>query len=70
MTPEEIANHHYLGDGVYLECTPEHWILRTGDHRDTFCDNKIYLDNRTLTLLYQYMRDELLSFKADNENNN
>lgn len=44
MTPEERENHSYLGDGVYAESTPYHIILRTGDHRDSHCDNKIYLE--------------------------
>jgi hypothetical protein len=51
MTPEEKANHVYLGDGVYLEHTPEHIILRTGDHRDSHCDNKIYLEDRVLNAM-------------------
>jgi hypothetical protein len=52
MTPEERANHVYLGDGVYLEHTPEHIILRTGDHRDTHCDNKIYLESQVLDAFF------------------
>ena len=46
MTPEERENHSYLGDGVYVEWQAEsqHFILRTGDHRDGHCDNKIYLE--------------------------
>lgn len=52
MTPEERANHCYLGDGVYLEYTPSHIILRAGDHRDTHCDNKIYLEAEVLESMY------------------
>lgn len=46
MTSEERKNHCYLGDGVYIEwCTQsKQFILRTGDPRDSHCDNKIYLE--------------------------
>lgn len=61
MTPEERANHVYLGDGVYLEHTPEHIILRTGDHRDGYCDNKIYLDDSVLdAFLNAYKQIEIM----------
>lgn len=48
MNDEERKNHCYLGDGVYAEKTPEFIILRTGDHRDGKCDNKIYLEESVL----------------------
>jgi len=44
MTEEQRQNHSYLGDGVYAEWDGEYIILRTGDHRDEYCDNKIYLE--------------------------
>jgi len=53
MSPEERKNHAYLGDGVYVENTHEHVILRTGSHRDDDCDNKIYLDAKVLFSLRQ-----------------
>jgi len=48
MSPEERKNHCYLGDGVYGEWDGFHFILRTGDHRDDKCDNKIYLEESVL----------------------
>lgn len=48
MTEEERQNHSYLGDGVYAEWDGEYIILRTGDHRDGYCDNKIYLEPEVL----------------------
>lgn len=55
MTPEERQNHCYLGDGVYVESTPHHMILRTGDHRDSHCDNKIYLEQDVLIHLLEWV---------------
>lgn len=57
MTPEERANHLYLGDGAYAEFNRQsgQMILRTGDHRDRYCDNKIYLDPNMVTNLYKFM---------------
>lgn len=57
MTEEERLNHAYLGDGVYAESTPEHIILRTGDHRDDKCDNKVYLEQDVLLLFIQWLTD-------------
>jgi len=48
MTEEERLNHCYVGDGVYAERTPHNIILRTGSHRDSECDNTIYLDSKVL----------------------
>lgn len=48
MTEDERKNHEYLGDGVYIELRPEAIILRTGDHRDTHCENIIYLEPNVL----------------------
>lgn len=55
MSPEERKNHSYLGDGVYAEHTPDHIILRTGDHRDSHCDNKIYLEDGVLASLMNFL---------------
>ena len=48
---EDNENHKYLGDGVYLETNPREIILRTGDHRDRFCQNKIVMENNILSKL-------------------
>jgi|SRR6478736_3648358 len=55
MTDIDRDNHTYLGDGVYAESTPEHIILRTGDHRDTHCDNIIYLEQDILINLVEWL---------------
>lgn len=55
MSPDEREKHCYLGDGVYAECTPHHIILRTGDHRDGMCDNKIYLEQDVLVSFLQWI---------------
>ena len=55
MSPEERKNHCYLGDGVYVEHTPCHIILRTSDHRDSHCDNKIYLDDSAISSLMNFL---------------
>jgi hypothetical protein len=44
MDIEEHQRHSYLGDAVYVEWDGSHLILRTGDHRDGECENKIYLE--------------------------
>jgi hypothetical protein len=55
MDEEERKNHCYLGDGVYAEKTPEFIILRTGDHRDSRCDNKIYLEESVLISFLEWI---------------
>ena len=55
MTEEEKLNHTYLGDGVYAEHDGYHMILRTGDHRDHLCDNKVYLDDSVMENLIRFM---------------
>jgi hypothetical protein len=55
MTEDERKNHAYLGDGLYGESTPFHIILRTGDHRDHFCDNRIYLEQSVLEDFLQWI---------------
>lgn len=46
----------YLGDGVYAEFDGYGVWLRTGDHRDALCDNKIYLDPNVMEKLYSVIR--------------
>lgn len=58
MTEEERLNHAYIGDGVYVEVTPYDIILRTGDHRDALCDNKIHLEEGVLLHLIQFLKDK------------
>lgn len=55
MNDEERENHSYIGDGVYVESTPNHIILRTGDHRDQFCDNKVYLEQDVLVSFLEWI---------------
>lgn len=60
MTPEEKDKNFYIGDGVYLQDTPEFIILRTGDYRDSHCDNKIYLEAEVLEnffCLIKYLKE-------------
>lgn len=72
MTPEQRANHCYLGDGVYAEFDGYHIILRTSDHRDELCDNKIYLDDNVLHSLKMFqehliiLREQKLRIINDN----
>lgn len=51
MTPEERENYSYLGDGVYAYFDGYGIWLRTGDHREERCDNKIYLEPEVLHCL-------------------
>lgn len=55
MNDEERKTHAYIGDGVYVESTPVHIILRTGDHRDGFCDNKVYLEQDVLVTFLEWI---------------
>lgn len=59
MTPEERKNHCYLGDGVYVEWDGEYFILRTGDHRDSHCDNKVYLEPSVYNSLILFCASKL-----------
>lgn len=59
MTPEERKNHAYIGDGVYAEFDGFGLILRTGNHQDHKCDNKIYLEDdvlKSLNIFYEHIR--------------
>lgn len=55
MTDDERKNHSYIGGGVYVESTPVHIILRTGDHRDGKCDNKVYLEQDVLVSFLEWI---------------
>ena len=57
-------NYSYLGDGVYVEWDGMHFVLRTGDHRDSHCDNKIYLEPYVLHALDQFKE------RIENKNKN
>lgn len=49
-----MENKQYLGDGVYAELDDYGIWLRTGDHREEFCDNKIYLEPIVLSRLNNF----------------
>lgn len=55
MTEDERLNHCYLGDGLYAESTEYALVLRTGDHRDEYCDNKIFLEQDVLVNLLKWV---------------
>lgn len=57
MTEDERKNHSYLGDGVYAQWDDYGLWLRTGDHRDERCDNRIYLEPHVLKSLNQFYSD-------------
>jgi hypothetical protein len=56
MNNEERKNHCYLGDGLYVERTPHHLIFRTGSHRDSECDNIIYMEPSVFENLLEWVR--------------
>lgn len=51
-----MENPIYLGDGVYAEYDGYGIWLKTGDHREAFCDNKIYLEDMVLASLNNFVR--------------
>lgn len=53
----KLSKHEYLADGVYAELKDDELILRTGDHRDEYCDNKIYLDDDVINLLLNFLEE-------------
>ncbi len=65
MTKDERANHTYLGDGVYAEFDGYGIWLRTGDHRDSFCDAKIYIDPDVLYSLNGFFNYIKASYKKE-----
>ncbi len=66
MTKEERENHAYLGDGVYAEWDGFAIILRTGNHQDHLCDNKIYLEPNVLDSL-NIFRDYIKAIRERKE---
>ncbi len=50
-----MNKHEYLGDGVYVEFADGQFILRTMDHRDGFCDQKIYLECAVIGSLVRFV---------------
>lgn len=54
MTPEERENYCYLGDGVYAYFDGYGIWLRTGDHREELCDDKIYIEPDVLNSLNKF----------------
>ncbi len=55
MTNEERENYSYLGDGVYAFFDGYGIWLRTGDHREELCDNKIYLEGDVFLSLNKFV---------------
>ena len=55
MSEEERFNHEYLGDAVYAEWDGFVVWLRTGDHLDICCDDKIYLEPHVLKNLDKFL---------------
>lgn len=54
MQRGDYSKHQYIGDGVYAEFDGYGIWLRTGDHRDDRCDNKVYLEPDILTSLNNF----------------
>ena len=69
MNEEERKNHVYLGDGVYAEFDGFGIILRTGNHQDHLCDNKIYLEPNVIDSL-NIFRDYIKNIYKQKESNN
>lgn len=67
MSPEERKNHSYIGDGVYAEFEHGRIWLRTGDHRDELCDNKICLEIDVLNSLFDFADFHLKTKKPEAE---
>ncbi|HWI50106.1 MAG TPA: hypothetical protein VNU45_17995 [Rummeliibacillus sp.] len=57
MNDEERKNHCYLGDAVYAEYDGECIILRNGDHRQSHCEDTIYLENFVIDALFRFVED-------------
>lgn len=56
--------HTYLGDGVYAEFDGYDIWLRTGDHRNELCTNRICLETIVLDRLLQFV-DEHIGIKKN-----
>lgn len=69
MTEDERQNHCYLGDGVYIQYSPDECselILRTGNHQDHLCDNKIYMDDVVLGNMIEWLISKnIIELKPD-----
>lgn len=63
MNDEERKNHSYIGDGVYAQWDGYGFWLRTGDHRDEKCDDKIYIEPGVLKSLNEFYKH--LTMKHD-----
>ena len=66
MEEKERKNHCYIGDGVYAEFDGFGIWLRTGNHKDYLCDNKIYLEPSVLKDL-NYFYQHILESRKENE---
>lgn len=55
MEEKERKNHCYIGDGVYAEFDGFGIWLRTGDHREEKCDDKIYIEPDVLNSLNRFV---------------
>ena len=55
MNEEEKKNHCYIGDGVYAEFDGFGIWLRTGNHTDELCDDKIYIEPDVLESLNRFV---------------
>ena len=69
MTEDERQDHCYLGDGVYIQYSPDECselILRTGNHQDHMCDNKIYMDEVVLGNMIEWLISKnIIELKPD-----
>jgi hypothetical protein len=54
---ENKENHHYIGDGIYLELDSRQIILRTEDSRNDFCTNIIFIEYPELDLINKLVND-------------
>lgn len=64
MNEEERKNHCYLGDGVYAEFDGYGIWLRTGNHEDHLCTNRIYIEPS----VHKNFIDFLVRLKLENKN--
>lgn len=55
MHDKERANHCYIGDGVYAEFDGYGIWLRTGNHQEHLCDDKIYMEPDVLDSLNKFV---------------
>jgi hypothetical protein len=55
LTQEERRFHAYIGDGVYAQFDGYGVWLRTGNHNDHLCDNRVYLEPSVLFNLQLFL---------------